>query len=56
MHMTVFSMLKHHRILKSDQMLLLDCDQLATNLLRFLGFWKAHNHQIAHTKKVFLED
>ena len=54
MHMTIAAMLQDHRILKCDQMLLLDGPQLETHLLSFLHLGEADHHKIAHAVQEIL--
>ena len=48
MHMTIAAMLQDHRILKCDQVLLLDGPQLETHLLSFLHLGEADHNKITH--------
>ena len=54
MHMTIAAMLQDHRILKCDQVLLLDGPQLETHLLSFLHLGEADHHKVAHAVQEIL--
>jgi hypothetical protein len=48
MNMAILTMFQNTGVFKRDQVLLLDRDQLTTNLFGFLHFWETNHNQIAH--------
>ena len=44
----ILAVLKHHRILERDQVLLLNGDQLTPHLFGLFDLGKSHHHEVAH--------